>query len=230
MAFTLLSAIFADHASSCLLSCLFFSVAVLLSSHSSGQDDRVTETNAPHVSYIRGKGWINNAQILTAGWKDVSSVVDLLQSPLWCCCLLERISYAWLENELWGAMPWEPAKGRILCSLKWFFSLMLWLVTVPETWDTFLWGGGTSGGNGGYEDSSGILLEFVLLKSRTQWDGKMEMSREVISQTRWFLRAIMSQGLAIGSWLSSSWSLNQSLKGKSAKNLGREICLECFSC
>lgn len=58
--------------------------------------------------------------------------------------------------------------------------------------------------HGRSEDFSGASLEFILSKSRTQWDGTVEMSWEVISQTRSFLRAIMSQGLVIASQLSSS--------------------------
>lgn len=86
-----------------------FSVAVLLSSPSSGQDDRLTETDACHASYVHGKGLLNNTQALTAGLKDVSYLVDLLQSPWWCHCLLECVNYGWHENELWGATSWEPA-------------------------------------------------------------------------------------------------------------------------
>lgn len=72
----------------------------------------------------------------------------------------------------------------------------------------------------------GVSLEFLLLKSKTRWDGTMEMSWEVISQETHFLWAIMSQGLVRASQSSSSWSLNQSLEGKSAKNLDGEICSE----
>ena len=81
-----------------------FSVAVLLSSPSSGQDGRLTETNVLHGSYIHGKGCLNNTQTLTAGLKDMSYLVDLLQSPLWCHCLPECVNYGRHENELWGAM------------------------------------------------------------------------------------------------------------------------------
>lgn len=207
-----------------------FSVAVLLSSPSSGQDDRLTETNALHRSYIHGKGWLSNAQTLTAGLKDVSYLVDLLQSSLSCRWLLEHMNYGWHENELWGAMSWEAVKGGTLSSLKWDFSLILWLVSVPEAWDAFLWGGGMSGEDGGSEDSSGVSLEFVLLKRRTQWDGVMDMSWEVISQARSFLRAIMSWGFVIASQPSSPWSLNQSLEEKSAKNLSGEICSKGSGC
>lgn len=186
-----------------------FSVAVLLSSPSLGRGDRLTETNALHGSYLHGKGWLNTTLTLTAGLKDVSYLVNLLQSPLRCCCLRECVNHGWHENELWGAMSWEPAKGGILSSLKWGFSLMLRLVSVPEAWDAFLWGGGMSEEHGRSEDFSGASLEFILSKSRTQWDGTVEMSWEVISQTRSFLRAIMSQGLVIASQLSSSWSLTK---------------------
>lgn len=56
-----------------------------------------------------------------------------------------------------------------------------------------------SGEHRGSEDSSVVSLEFVLLKSGTQWDGTMDKSWEVISQARSFLRAIMSRGFVIAS-------------------------------
>ena len=120
-------------------------------------------------------------------------------------------------------MSWEPAEGGILSSLKRGFFLMLWLASVPEAWDAFLWGGGTSGEHRGSEDSSGLSLEFALLKSRTQWVGTTCTSWEDISQARSFLRATMTRGLVIASQSSSSWSLNRSLERKSTKNLDGEI-------
>lgn len=131
VAFALLSALFAARASCGPLPSPF-SVAVLLSSPSLGQGDRLTETNALHGSYLHGKGWLHTTLTLTAGLKDVSYLVNLLQSPLWWCYLREYVNYGWHENELWGATSWEPAKGGILSSLKWDFSLMLWLVSVPK--------------------------------------------------------------------------------------------------
>ena len=55
VAFALLSALLAACASCCPLPSPF-SVAVLFSSPSLGQGDRLTETNALHGSYLHGKG------------------------------------------------------------------------------------------------------------------------------------------------------------------------------